>query len=112
MSARYDFTIEQGTDWSLPITWKDANDTAIDNTGYVFYLQANSGNTTVIDLWSPDDGITLGGSDGVITFVLDKTATAALSFDTAAYNVEYTDSQGDRKRLMKGYITLDKDIVA
>lgn len=109
-SARYDFEIEQGTDWELPLTWKDSAGAGIDTTGYKFYLQVEYNNSLIIDLTSPSGGITIVGN--VITPSLSNSETTALSFDTVAYNLEYDDSSNKRKRMLQGYISLSKDITA
>lgn len=113
-AAEYNFTIEQGATFSKVITWSDSNGALIDLTSYTAAMKARvnkSDSATVIisSGGSQNLTITLGGALGTITLAMTAAQTAALSFDKAYYDLELTLS-GTVTRLLKGIITLDKEV--
>lgn len=112
-AGTYNFTIEQGTDWSLVLTWKDEAGNPINLTGYTAHFEVRStvsSATTILDL-STGSGIALGGAAGTITLTRNNTQTSALNFGTAPYSLELTAGSGAVTRLLKGYVTLSKEVV-
>lgn len=66
---------------------------------------------TILDLTTdPGGGITLGGSEGVITITVDAADTAALNFTSAVYDLELLSPTGVVTRLMEGKVTLKKEV--
>lgn len=108
----YNFIIEQGATWNPIITWKDNTGTAINLTGYSARLQirdAINSISTIVSLTSAS-GITLGGSAGTIAPLLSATATAALDFDDAVYDLELVSGSGIVYRLLQGSVSLSKEV--
>ena len=112
-AAEYDFSIEQGATFSKVVTWYDSSGSLVDLTSYTAALKAKVNKddaNAVIDSTS-NLTITLGGAAGTITFAMTASQTAALTFRTAYYDLELTLS-GTVTRLLKGLITLDKEVTA
>ena len=110
-AAVYNFDIEQGATFSKVVTWYDADGALVDLTSYTAAMKAKvneDDSVAVIDSAS-NLTITLGGALGTITLAMTASQTAALTFRTAHYDLELT-LTGTVTRLLKGIITLDKEI--
>lgn len=83
-----------------------------DITGYTARMhiraQKNSA-TTILELASADGEIIIGDATGKVTLSLTAAATAALSFDTAYYDLELVLGAAV-KRLAEGVVTLSKEV--
>jgi hypothetical protein len=110
-AAIHDFVIEQGATFSKVITVYDTNNALINLTSYTVAMKAKVNKrdaASVIDSGS-NMTITLGGALGTITLAMTAVQTAALSFDKAYYDLELTLTE-TVTRLLKGIITLDKEV--
>jgi hypothetical protein len=110
----YDFTLEQGATFSRTLTYK-IDDVAVNLTGYTARMKAKrrfDDVSPLINLTTENGGITLGGSAGTITLTMSATDTAALSFDTAFYDLELVSGGGVVTRLVRGTIALSKEATA
>jgi len=65
--------------------------------------------TTLVSLTSPGD-ITITLATAEIEMVIDATATAALDFDEAVYDLELIDSSSVVTRLVYGNVALSKEV--
>ena len=114
MAGSYDFTIYQGADWNITLTWI-ANGSVVDVTSYHAHLQArpsyaSQSSTIFIDISDQTSGITLGGTAGTITLALTAAQTAALSFTQASYDLKLTSGSGAVTRLLQGSISLSPEV--
>lgn len=110
----YDYTVEQGTTFRRTITWynDDAQTVLRDLTGYTARMQIRPtvASTDVLLSLTNTAGITLGGTAGTIAIVMTDAQTAAFTFTTAVYDLEMITPSGDVIRLIKGTLTLDKEV--
>ena len=112
--------IEQGATLDLELEYKDSTNTPIDVSSYTGKLQiksdyADNAPTTYLSLTDPvvnGTGIdfTTGGSSGVIGIKISATDTSALTFDTAVYDFEITDTNNIVTRLLQGTVQLSKQV--
>ncbi len=112
-SASYHITVNQGSHFTLPITWKDQNQVPINLTGFTARMQArrtHDATTHFIELTTENGGITLGGAAGTITLSLSAAATAAISAETGVWDLELISSGGIVTRLIQGEITISKEV--
>jgi|TARA_B110000285_G_C14870657_1_gene489015 hypothetical protein len=113
----YNFTIEQGSTFTRTFKYKDATGTAISLADHSIRMQLRTsiGNSsTVISLTETqganDSVITVGGtSNNEITVTITATDTAAMSFDTAVYDLEIQ-TGSTVTRLLQGKIKLSKEV--
>jgi hypothetical protein len=119
-AGKYAMLIEQGATLDLELEYKDSTNTPIDVSAYTGKLQiksdyADNSPTTYLSLTNPvvnDTGIdfTTGGSSGVIGIKISATDTSALTFDTAIYDFEITDTNNVVTRLLQGTVQLSKQV--
>lgn len=77
----YDIIIEQGADWRLVITWKDAEGVPVDLTGYTARMQVResfASKVKIFDLTTENNLISLQHQDGVITMHVPAAVSAAV----------------------------------
>jgi hypothetical protein len=118
MSAgKYDFTIEQGANFSKTFTWKTSAGVAININGYTIRMMAredyeNAPPTISLSTVATPGGITIigDGSTGQFTLAMTPTVTALLDFSTLLYDIEMVSGAGAVTRLLEGTITLSKEI--
>jgi hypothetical protein len=112
-AATYDLMIEQGTTWVRTLTLRNSDDALINLTGYSARMsvrQKIESTTTLLDLTVANGRVALGGAAGTIILTLTATETAALSFALAMYDIEMVSGAGVVTRLMRGRITLNKEV--
>ena len=77
----YDISTEQGSSLSRVVTYSDANSSPINLTGYTARMQVRpraSSGYAYLTLTSPSGGLTLGGTTGTITILVDGSVTSAI----------------------------------
>ena len=119
-AGKYAMLIEQGATLDLELEYKDSTNTPIDVSSYTGKLQiksdyADNAPTTYLSLTDPVvDGtgidFTTNGSSGIIGIKISATDTATLTFDTAVYDFEITNTSNIVTRLLQGTVQLSKQV--
>lgn len=87
----YDISTEQGSSLSRVVTYSDANSSPINLTGYTARMQVRpraSSGYAYLTLTSPSGGLTLGGTTGTITILVDGSVTSAIPAGNYVYDLE------------------------
>jgi hypothetical protein len=119
LGSQYDITIQQGSTFELFLTVKDSNDAVRNLEGYEAEMQIRpsyASNTVIESLSSNTGEITLvGGAAGKINISLSAARTAAIKVDlsskklpksTYVYDLELTDDEGRKYKLMYGDVNV------
>lgn len=114
-AGRYDITIEQGTTWTLTITWKDATGSPVDLTGYSARMQCRTSYEApqaLVELLSTGAAprITIAPQTGQLTLVLEETATRPLPPGHAVYDLELVAPGGNVTRLLEGSVFISPEV--
>jgi hypothetical protein len=115
-AGKYNMTIEQGAKFSRDFTWKNADRTPINITGYTFRMMARHKHDDAEPLISlstdPEiGGITIAdGPNGRFRISLTQVNTTALNFTEAIYDLEATPPADEAIRLLEGKINLSKEV--
>lgn len=121
-AGKYDINIEQGATYNESFTWRvDDGSTPptgpiVDLTGCTARMQIRQTQSTAtyfIELTTENGRITLypGAADPNIELNISATDTALLTFTTAAvYDLEIVTAAGYVTRVLKGAVTLDKEV--
>ncbi len=114
-AGRYDFTIEQGADLTIPLTYKDSAGALVNLTGYTAKMKIKDPTGAVLvsltNVANPNtDVLTLGGVLGTVTIFISRMTTLALSFKEGTYDLELVDGAGKTTRLIQGIITYSAGI--
>ena len=106
--APYNFTIFGGASFDLTMTWKDVNNVVIPLAGYsaAMQIRLNPGSPVLVNLRSTvAGGIVLANVSPTIVITIAPSATSALTFPKAHYDLLLTDSAGVVTRLIYGVVT-------
>lgn len=110
----YNITIEQGADFSLPLTWRDGNNTLVNVTGYSARMQIRESYDSedyIVSLTSAlGGGITLGGAAGTILVEIAASVTATMAQSTAVYDLEMVSASGIVTRLVQGDVYISREV--
>ena len=112
MADNYQILIDQGATYSLALTYKDANGTAINLTGYTAAMQIRTSYesaSTVVSLTS-SSGIVITAATGLLTINITSTQTAALTPGTYVYDLEITSGANVVTRLIQGSVMVSAEV--
>ena len=105
-AGKHDIIIEQGATFRRVITWKAANGSPINLTGYSAKMQVRErvrDTDVVLECSTANGRITLGGVLGTITIVAQDEVTDLLAeMPKAVYDLELTSAGGEVTRLLRG----------
>jgi len=113
LADTYNILIDQGSTYTLALTYKDSAGTAINLNGYTAAMQArNTVNsaTTVLSLTSPSNGIVITGATGLISITMTATQTRDLVANTYVYDLEITSGSGVVTRLIQGSLIVSAEV--
>jgi hypothetical protein len=115
MSAKQvDITIEQGATFSLNITWKSADGTPVNLTGYTAKMQVRwkyADANALLTFSSVGGTITLGGVAGTISINGAAAVTGVTEPKHGVYDLELTNtSTGFVKRLIQGRALISPEV--
>lgn len=109
---RYNFEFFQGDDYTFSITVKNADASVVDLTGYTAKMQARENydsESTVLDL-SVDNGIVVIPATGVIVVSISNTLTSAIDGGYYLYDLETSDANGLKSKIIFGKFEVLKEI--
>ena len=114
MAVSKNFEVDQGTTFSFQIDYV-ANDevTPIDLTGSSAKLQVRDtkgGSKLAFTLTSPTSGITIDGPNGKLNVKMTPTQTNKLFYPKSSYDIMVVDSNGNRIKLLEGFLTLSRSV--
>lgn len=119
-ASTHNFSIDQGSSFSLVLTNKDSDGNVIDLTGYCARLSmtSNKGDTYTFDTDNVDYTkykFIIEGNLGKISLLIPAVTTNSYLFDNASYDLElqspndhYVDGGKYTERILCGNITLNK----
>ena len=105
--------VDQNTTFRFQIQYTQDDGTPIDLTGASAKMQIRdsvNGTKLAVTLTSPSGGITITGSTGTLDIVMTPTQTNKLFFPKSAYDVMVIDSNGNKIKLLEGFMTLDRSV--
>lgn len=108
----YDIATEQGSSLSRVVTYNDAAGAPVNLTGYTARMQVRpraSSGFAYLSLLSPSGGLTLGGTTGTITILVDGSVTSAIPAGDYVYDLEVVNGAYVDK-VMGGDFTLSAEV--
>ena len=119
-ASQYDFSIEQGSSFSLSLVYKDQAGTPINLTDYCarLTLKTTSGDAITFSTTNTNDTeykFTIDGPNGLLTLLIPAITTNSFDFTSARYDLEiqspvefYVGGGKQITRILYGIITLIK----
>lgn len=117
-ASRYDFSIEQGSSFTLSIVYKDSEQNIINLAGYCARLIWRTNENTIKTFSTLDTNyneyfFTIDEANGLIKLLLPATTTNNFDFKTAKYDLEiqndndiYVGGGKQTLRILYGLITI------
>ena len=116
----YNFTIEQGTTFRRTFKYKSSTGDPISLENHEIRMQIRKtveSSTSELSITESSGNGTPATSFDVSTtntnefdLIISKEDTAAMSFNTAVYDIEIQDTSGNVTRLLQGKIKLSKEV--
>jgi len=113
MAGQKNFEVDQNATFSFVVEYKDNNETAIDLTGASAKMQirdVKGGTKLAVTLTSPSGGIVINGPLGKLTVTLTPTQTNKLFYPKSVYDIMVVDSNGNKIKLLEGFMTLNRSV--
>jgi hypothetical protein len=111
-AGQYDIVVEQGSGFSLALSYEAPEGSPIDFTGStarMYVREKFSSSATLVELTTANGRITLG-SNGSIGLSLTAAVTAALHFDRAVYDLEIVPPTGEPYKIIRGNVFLKREV--
>jgi len=111
-AGEYDITIEQGSGFTLPITYEAPEGSAVDFTGSTARLHARlkfGSPDALFELTTENDDIALG-DDGTVTLSISAEDTSELIFSKGLYDLEVVPPAGEPYKISKGNVFLKREV--
>jgi hypothetical protein len=113
MAGQKNFEVDQNATFSFIVEYKDENDNAIDLTGASAKMQVRDtkgGSKLAVTLTSPSGGITIDAPNGKLTVKMTPTQTSKIFYPKSSYDVMVVDSNGNKIKLLEGFMTLNRSV--
>ena len=113
MAGQKNFEVDQNATFSFVVEYKDENDNAIDLSGASAKMQVRDtkgGSKLAVTLTSPSGGITIDGPNGKLTVKMTPTQTSKIFYPKSSYDVMVIDSNGNKIKLLEGFMTLSRSV--
>lgn len=112
-AAVYNFEIEQGTSLEKSVVWKDSTGTPVNLTGFTARLQVRENadsDEVLLELSTANSKIVITPLLGKSTLKFSPVDTSGSSWTKGKYDLELTSPAGAVTRIIKGKVTLSKEI--
>ncbi len=114
-SSVYNFEMNQGSDYTIPLKLQDSTGTAINLTGYSarMQLRRTAGACTAIDELSStgdDARILIDAAEGRLKLRFPNAVTEKYPAASLVYDVEIKSASGDITRILQGTITVSAEV--
>ena len=113
MAGQKNFEVDQNATFTFIAEYKDSSNNAIDLTGASAKMQirdTKGGSKLAVTLTSPSGGIVIDGSLGKLTVTLTPTQTNKIFYPKSSYDVMVIDSNGNKIKLLEGFMTLNRSV--
>jgi hypothetical protein len=114
MAVQKNLEVDQNATFTFKVQYTlEDGVTPIDLTGSSAKMQARDvkgGNQLAFTLTSPNGGITINGPDGTLDLKMTPTQTNKLFYPKSSYDIMVIDSNGNKMKLLEGFITLSRSV--
>jgi len=113
MAGQKNFEVDQNATFSFIVEYKDNNGLPIDLTGSTAKMQVRDtkgGSKLAFSLTSPAGGITITPLLGKLTIKMTPTQTNKLFYPKSSYDIMVTDSNGNKIKMLEGFLTLSRSV--
>jgi hypothetical protein len=114
MAGQKNFEVDQNATFTFQVQYTEEDKvTPIDLTGATAKMQVRDtkgGTKLAVTLTSPAGGITINGPTGTLDIKMTPTQTNKLFYPKSSYDVMVIDSNGNKIKLLEGFLTLNRSV--
>jgi len=114
MAGQKNWEVDQNTTFSFVVQYKDNTGVPVSLVGASAKMQVRDtkgGSKLAFTLTNqPSGGINIDGALGKLTIVMSPTQTNKLFYPKSSYDIMVTDSNGNKTKLVEGFITLSRSV--
>ncbi len=114
MAVKKNFEVDQNATFTFQIEYTEDDElTPIDLTGSSAKLQVRDtqgGSKLAFTLTSPAGGIVIDGPAGTLDIKMTPTQTNKLFYPKSAYDIMVIDTNGNKIKLLEGFLTLNRSV--
>jgi hypothetical protein len=114
MAVNKNFEVDQNTTFTFQVQYTLEDEvTPINLSGATAKMQVRDtkgGSKLAFTLTSPSGGITINGSTGTLTIKMTPTQTNKLFYPKSSYDIMVVDSNGNKIKLLEGFMTLSRSV--
>jgi hypothetical protein len=114
MAVSKNFEVDQNATFIFEVQYTLEDEvTPIDITGASAKMQVRDtqgGSKLAFTLTSPTGGITIDGPNGTLTVKMTPTQTNKLFYPKSSYDIMIIDSNGNKIKLLEGFMTLSRSV--
>jgi hypothetical protein len=114
MAVQKNFEVDQNATFMFQVQYTLEDEiTPIDITGATAKMQVRDtkgGTKLAFTLTSPSGGITIDGPSGMLNVKITPTQTNKLFYPKSSYDIMVVDSNGNKIKLLEGFITLSRSV--
>lgn len=114
MAVQKNFEVDQNATFTFEVDYTQEDEvTPIDLTGASAKMQVRDtkgGSKLAFTLTSPSGGITIDEPNGKLTIKITPTQTNKMFYPKSAYDIMLVDSNGNKIKLLEGFMTLSRSV--
>jgi hypothetical protein len=114
MAIQKNWEVDQNTTFKFEIQYtEDDETTPIDLTGASAKMQVRDtkgGSKIAFTLTSPSGGISIDETTGTLSISITPTQTNKLFYPKSSYDIMMIDSNGNKIKLLEGFMTLSRSV--
>jgi hypothetical protein len=114
MAVQKNFEVDQNTTFSFEVQYTQEDEvTPINLTGSSAKMQVRdttTGSKLAFTLTSPSGGIIIDGPTGTLSIKCTPTQTSKLFYPKSVYDIMLIDSNGNKIKLVEGFLTLNRSV--
>lgn len=114
MAVQKNFEVDQNATFTFEVQYTQEDEvTPIDLSNATAKMQVRDtkgGAKLAFTLTSPSGGITIDGPEGTLTVKMTPTQTNKLFYPKSSYDIMVVDSNGNKIKLLEGFLTLSRSV--
>lgn len=114
MAVSKNWEVDQNTTFKFQIQYTEDDEiTPIDLTGASAKMQVRDtkgGSKLAFTLTSPNGGLFIDGPTGTVDITITPTQTNKLFYPKSSYDIMIVDSNGNKIKLLEGFMTLSRSV--
>ena len=114
MAVQKNWEVDHNATFTFQVQYTEDDEvTPIDLTGASAKMQVRDtkgGSKLAFTLTSPAGGITIDGPTGTLDIKMTPTQTSKMFFPKSSYDIMVIDSNGNKIKLLEGFMTLSRSV--